>query len=29
VKIVYDVLLLAFFGNVRPPEERRDPASTA
>ena len=26
VKIVYDLLLLAFFGKVKPPEERREPA---
>ena len=26
VKIVYDLLLLAFFGKVRPPEERREAA---
>jgi hypothetical protein len=24
LKIVYDLLLLAYFRNVRPPEERRD-----
>jgi len=27
VKIAYDLLVLAFFGKVRPPEERREPAS--
>ena len=27
MKILYDLLLLAFFGKVRPPEEARDPAS--
>ena len=26
VKIAYDLLLLAFFGKVRPPEERREAA---
>ena len=26
LKIVYDLLLLAFFGKVKPPEERREPA---